>query len=276
MGRRSKADARSFAKGQLMRYTCPKCGQRIGRAVHPSKPGMGAMGRTLLPIFRRAFTFRFHCPVCVKDFALSEMPKGTLRNALLGSLVPLAIAAAILAPVIFYLLLGVLYLLLVLLVTLSGVPPIQLGVAFLLTVWGVSRFRRSGTSVAIAAAVGVIETLILLAWITAKTAAAVWNYHAFDTATRVIPPTVENRLMPMFWVMILVGVFAVGITAIMRRKKMNGRRITVIAPLWVILQLLLFSAMLLNLNEFLHRSDKCYSNAEGKYTRGIMTLPGDR
>ena len=62
------------------------------------------MGGALLPIIRVAFTFRFHCPACVEDFDLNEMPKGTLRNALLGSLVALAIAVTMIALVFFYLL----------------------------------------------------------------------------------------------------------------------------------------------------------------------------
>ena len=32
----------------------------------------------------------------------------------------------------------------------------------------------------------------------------------------------------------------------------------------------------LNLNEFRRRCDECYSYAESKYTRCVMTLPGDR
>ena len=61
------------------------------------------MGGAILPIILFAFSFRFHCPECVRDFSLSEMPKGTLTSALLGSLVALVIVAAILVLVFVYL-----------------------------------------------------------------------------------------------------------------------------------------------------------------------------
>jgi len=86
-----------------MGYECPQCGKKIGRATPSSSVG-AAMGGAIFPVLCLAFTFSFHCPECVKDFSIREMPEGTLAKALLGSLVALSIAAGIIVLVFVYLL----------------------------------------------------------------------------------------------------------------------------------------------------------------------------
>jgi len=81
-------------------YNCPECGGKAGRATPKAGAGAAALGGALLPLILFAFTFRFHCPTCVKDFRLNEMPAGTLGKALLGTLAAVMIAVALIAVLI--------------------------------------------------------------------------------------------------------------------------------------------------------------------------------